>query len=199
MTSVWRIWTAVHTVIALAALVIAAWLQPWHHQDAAAQKLPPAVAAVIDYQRVLRDAAAARSIREQIEARRKTYQEEISKEEQRLHEIDKEFARQRSVLSPEDFAEKRREFEQDVAEVQRKVQERRRELDRLSAAALNEVKQALIAIVTSIAEERGFNLVLPSSEVLFFARSLDLTEEVLAKLDARLPQVQLSALTDQPR
>jgi Skp family chaperone for outer membrane proteins len=195
---VWRIWTAVHTVIALAALVIAAWLQPWHHQDAAAQKLPPAVAAVIDYQRILRDAAAARSIRNQIEARRKAYQEEISKEEQRLHEIDKEFAKQRSVLSPEDFAEKRREFEQDVAEVQRKVQERRRELDRLSAAALNEVKQALIAIVTSIAEERGFNLVLPSSEVLFFARTLDLTEEVLAKLDARLPQVQLSALTEQP-
>jgi Skp family chaperone for outer membrane proteins len=195
---VWRIRTAVQTVIALAALVIAAWLQPWHHQDAAAQKLPPAVAAVIDYQRILRDAAAARSIRDQIEARRKAYQEEISKEEQRLHEIDKEFAKQRSVLSPEDFAEKRREFEQDVAGVQRKVQERRRELDRLSAAALNEVKEALIAIVTSIAEERGFNLVLPTSEVLFFARSLDLTEEVLAKLDARLPQVQLSALTEQP-
>jgi hypothetical protein len=35
--------------------------------------------------------------------------------------------------------------------------------------------------------------------VLFFARSLDLTEEVLAKLDARLPQVQLSALPEQPR
>jgi Skp family chaperone for outer membrane proteins len=55
----------------------------------------------------------------------------------------------------------------------------------------------LISIVTSIAEERGFNLVLPSSEVLFFGRSLDLTEEVLAQLDARLPQVQLSALTEQ--
>jgi outer membrane protein len=195
---VWRIGTAVSTTLALGILVIAAWLQPWHHQGAAAQKLPPAVAAVIDYQRILRDAAAARSIRDQIEARRKTYQEEISKEEQRLHEVDKEFAKQRSVLSPDDFAEKRREFEQDVAEVQRKVQERRRELDRLSAAALNEVKEALIAIVTSIADERGFNLVLPSSEVLFFARSLDLTEEVLAKLDARLPQVQLSSLTEGP-
>jgi outer membrane protein len=187
---------AVKTVIALAALVVAAWLQPWQHQGAAAQKLPTTVAAVIDYQRILRDAAAARSIRDQIEARRKGYQEEISKDEQRLHEIDKEFAKQRSVLSPEAFADKRRQFEQDVAEVQRKVQERRRELDRLSAAALNEVKQALIAIVTSIAEERGFNLVLPSSEVLFFGRSLDLTEEVLAQLDARLPQVQLSALTE---
>jgi outer membrane protein len=189
----WRSRTGVCTLIALAALVVAGPLQ---RQDAAAQKLPTTVAAVIDYQRILRDAAAARSIREQIEARRKVYQEEISKEEQRLHEADKEFARQRSVLSPEAFAEKRREFEEDVAEVQRMVQERRRELDRMSAAALNEVKEALIEIVTSIAEERGFNLVLPSSEVLFFSRALDLTEEVLAKLDARLPQVRLSALAE---
>jgi Skp family chaperone for outer membrane proteins len=192
----WRVGTAGYTVIALVALAVAGWLQPWQHQDAVAQKLPTTIAAVIDYQRILRDAAAARSIREQIEARRKAYQEEISKEEQRLHEADKEFAKQRSVLSAEAFAEKRRDFEQDVAEVQRMVQERRRELDRMSAAALNEVKEALIEIVTSIAEERGFNLVLPSSEVLFFARSLDLTEEVLAKLDARLPQVRLSAVAE---
>ena len=54
---------------------------------------------------------------------------------------------------------------------------------------MNEVKTALIEIVTGIAEERGFNLVLPSSEVLFFARRIDLTEEVLAKLDAMLPDV----------
>ena len=154
-----------------------------------AQQLPATVAAVIDYQRILRDAAAARSIREQIEVRRKVYQEEISQQEQRLHEADKAFAKQRSVLTPEAFAEKRRDFEQEVAEVQQLVQERRRELDRVSAVALNEVKDALIEIVTGMAEERGFNLVLPSSEVLFFARRIDLTEEVMAELDARLPEV----------
>ena len=189
-----RVRNALPAVIALAT-VVAAWLQPWIHHGADAQKLPNAVAAVIDYQRVLRDAAAAQSIRKQIEARRQAYQEEISKEEQRLHEADKAFAKQRSVLSAEAFAEKRRDFEQEVAEVQRLVQERRRELDNMAAAALNQVKEALIEIVTSIAEERGFNLVLPSSEVLFFSRSLDLTEEVLAKLDARLPQVQLSEIS----
>jgi outer membrane protein len=154
-----------------------------------AQQLPPAVAAVIDYQRILRDAAAARSIREQIERRRKGYQDEISKQEHRLYEADKAFAKQRSLLTPEAFADKRRAFEEDVSEVQRLVQERRRELDRVAEVALNEVKTALIEIVTGIAEERGFNLVLPSSEVLFFARKIDLTEEVLAKLDDRLPDV----------
>jgi Skp family chaperone for outer membrane proteins len=182
----------------LALMVLAAlgWAQPWSQSHAAAQELPTAVAAVIDYQRILREAAAARSIRDQIEARRQVYQEEVSKEEQRLHEADKAFAKQRSVLSAEAFAEKRREFEQEVTEVQRLVQERRRELDRLSAAALDEVKRALIEIVTAMAEERGFNLVLPSSEVLFFARTLDLTEEVLAKLDEKLPDVRLSETAD---
>ena len=182
--------------LALIALAALACMQPWPDGGAAAQKLPAAVAAVIDYQRVLREAAAARSIRDQIEARRLVYQEEISREEQRLHEADKAFAKQRSVLSPEAFAEKRREFEQEVAEVQRLVQERRRELDRLSGAALDQVKHVLIEIVTNLAEERGFNLVLPSSELLFFARALDLTEEVLAELDARLPEVQLSEVAD---
>jgi Skp family chaperone for outer membrane proteins len=182
--------------LALVILAALGWAQPCAQSDAAAQELPTAVAAVIDYQRILRDAAAARSIRDQIEARRQVYQEEVSKEEQRLHEADKEFAKQRSVLSAEAFAEKRREFEQEVTEVQRLVQERRRELDHLSAAALNEVKRALIEIVTAMAQERGFNLVLPSSEVLFFARTLDLTEEVLAKLDEKLPDVRLSEVAD---
>ncbi len=175
----------------IGALLAGVLASPWSIGQALAQKLPDAVAAVIDYQRILRDAAAARSIRDQIEARRKAYQEEISKQEQRLHDADKAVAKQRSLLTAEAFAEKRRQYEQDVAEVQKMVQERRRELDNVSAAALNEVKKALIEVVTSIADERGFNLVLPSSDVLFFARKIDLTDEVLTKLDARLPDVRV--------
>jgi outer membrane protein len=172
----------------LATLVAVATLSCMPGQPSA-QQLPTTVAAVIDYQQILRDARAARSIREQIEVRRKAYQDEISAEEERLREAEQELAKQRSLLAPEAFAEKRREFEKEVAAVQRLVQERRRELDRISAAALNEVKQALIEIVTALAEKRGFNLVLPSSQVLFFARKIDLTEEVMVELDAKLPRV----------
>jgi outer membrane protein len=156
---------------------------------ARAQQLPTTIAAVIDYQRILKDAAAAKSIREQIETRRQAYQDEINQEEQRLREADQSFAKQRSLLTPEALAEKRRDFEKEVVDVQRLVQERRRALDRASAIALNEVKKALIDIVTGIAEERGFNVVLAASEVLFFASEIDITGEVLAKLDGQLPEV----------
>jgi outer membrane protein len=180
-------------VIALLGSILAARFSAG---DAQAQQLPPAVVAVIDYQRILRDSAAARSIRDQVEARRNAYQEEINKQEQRLHEADKEVARQRSLLTAEAFAEKRRQYEQEVAQVQKMVQDRRRELDSVSAGALNEVKNALIAVVTGIADARGFNIVLPTSEVLFFARKIDLTDEVLAKLDESLPDVRVPKATE---
>jgi len=158
---------------------------------ASTQTLPPAVAAVIDYQRILRDAKAARSIRAQIETRRKRYQDQIAKEEQRLHEADKELGRQRSVLSAEAFAAKREQFEGDVAAVQRMVQERRRQLDDVSSEAFAEVRDSLIEVVGTLADSRGFNLVLPSSEVLLFSPQVDLTEEVLRLLDERLPDLRV--------
>ena len=157
----------------------------------AVDPLPPAVAAVIDYQRILRDAKAAQSIRIQVDARRQRYQDQIAKEEQRLHENDKALAKQRSVLSSEAYAEKRQTFEEDVAEVQRMVQERRRQLDDVSAAALAEVRNTLIEVVGELAEKAGFNIVLPSSGVLLFSPKIDLTEDVLTRLDDRLPDVKV--------
>jgi Skp family chaperone for outer membrane proteins len=156
---------------------------------AAQDRLPPTVAAVIDYQRILRDARAARAIREQVESRRRQYQDEIAKEEQRLHEVDRDLAAQRNVLSPEAFAERRRAFESDVAAVQRLAQERRRQLDQVAAAALNEVRSAMIQVVGELSDARGFNLVLPTSGVLLFAPEIDLTSDVMAKLDAKLPNI----------
>lgn len=182
--------------LVIGALLAGVLTVPWSIGGALAQKLPTAIVAVIDYQRVLRDAAAARSIRDQIEARRKAYQDEISKQEQRLNEADKAVTKQRSLLTPEAYAEKRRQYEKDVAQVQTMVQQRRRELDTVSAAALNQVRKALIEVVTNIADERGFNVVLPSSNVLFFARKIDLTDEVLRKLDARLPNVRVPKAAD---
>ena len=47
-----------------------------------------------------------------------------------LRANDQELVRQRSVLSAEAFSLKRREFEAKVAQVQREVQDRKRELDK---------------------------------------------------------------------
>ncbi|WGF89474.1 OmpH family outer membrane protein [Marinivivus vitaminiproducens] len=162
-----------------------------------AEPLPNAIVAVIDYQKILRESAAARSIRDQIEGRRSSYQDEISTSEQKLQAQDRELAKQRSLLSADAFATKRKAFEEEVASVQKLVQERRRLLDDSTGRAINEVRQSLIEIVTGFAQTRGFNVVLPNSEVLFFSRQIDLTDEVMAELDRKLPSVQVNFAANQ--
>lgn len=158
---------------------------------AARGPLPPAVVAVVDYQRVLREAKAAQSIRHQLEERRAAFEREVREEQARLVEEERELARQRALLSPEAFAERRRQFEEEAARVQRLVQSRRQELDRVAAEAYARVRDAVVRVVSELAEEKGFNLVLPSSAVLLFAPELDLTEDVLKGVDRILPDVRV--------
>lgn len=181
-----------HALAAVLAIgLAAATLQP-----AQAEPLPPSVIAIIDYQLILREATAARSIREQIEERRRAYQEEIAAEEQRLHEAERELARQRTLLSAEAFAERRRAFEDDVGQVQRMVQQRRNELDEVSAVALDEVRDALVDVLSDLADEYEFNVVIPSSGVLVYKPEIDLTGEALGRLDANLPSVSVPERVD---
>lgn len=183
--------------LAAGALLLA--VAPWAARTAEGQapaRLPPATAAVVDVQRIFKDASAARAISDQVEARRRLYQEEIAKEEQRLHDSDKDIARQRTTLTPDAYADMRRNFESQVAEVQRKVQERRRQLDQAKAVALNEVREAMIDVARTLAEERGFNLLLPSSGLVLFSPQIDLTDDILARLDQKLPNVKVPEKVD---
>jgi len=158
---------------------------------AAGDPLPPAVVAVVDYQRVLREAKAARSIRHQLEERRAAFEREVREEQARLVEKERELARQRPLLSPEAYAERRKAFEEEAARVQRLVQERRAALDRAASEAYARVRDAVVRVVSELAEEKGFNLVLPSSAVLLFAPELDLTGAVLEGVDRILPDVRV--------
>jgi Skp family chaperone for outer membrane proteins len=162
-------------------------------------QLPAAVAVVVDYTRIMRDSKAATAIRDQIDTRRKVYQDQIAKEEKRLFDTDKALAKQRSVLSAEAFAEKRKAFEQDVAKVQRMAQERRRQLDQVAAVALGQVRNSLVEVVGELQGQRGFNLVLPSSAVLLFSPQIDLTDDVLGQLDKKLPTVKVPDQAPAPK
>lgn len=146
---------------------------------------------MVDHQRILRESKAAKSIQQQLEVRRRLYLDQLAKEEQRLNEVGKELARQRGVLSAEAFAQKRKEYEEAVQALQRASNERRRQLDEALAAANNVVRQALKEIVDELAETRGFNLVLPASGVLLYSPKIDITDEVLARLDRKLPTVKV--------
>ena len=158
--------------------------------------MDPAVVAVIDYQRLLRESEAARSIRAQVEDQRRAYEAEVEAERRRLAEADKALNARKDELPPDVYRQRRRAFEADVAEVQRLVQERRRQLDGASSAAFQRIRDTVVQIIDALSDRYRFNLVLPRSDVLVFAPEIDLTGEVMAELNERLPRVRIPEFED---
>lgn len=161
---------------------------------AAAQQLPPAVIAVINMQVLLEESSAAKSIRGQVEKLRNDFQEEVNRQDQRLREQEQELKRQQAVLAAEAFNAKRRDFQQQVAKAQQDVQTRLRELDEMAARGLNDVRRALLPILVDLAKEQGYNIVFANTQLVFASKQLDITDEVLKRINTSLPAVNLQTL-----
>ncbi|HEX9703054.1 MAG TPA: OmpH family outer membrane protein [Rhodospirillales bacterium] len=145
--------------------------------------------ATIDVLAILRDAAAVKDIRDQINKYGTKYEAEIEKERNEIRDANQELARQRTVLSPEAFAEKRRQFEQRVVDVQRLVQQRQRDLDKSRNDAMSKVNDAYMKIVSTLAAERSLAVILRKDQTAFATPALDVTSNVLTRLDKELPKV----------
>ena len=148
--------------------------------------------AIIDVQVILVDAKAVKNIREQITKFGTQFEEEIEKERNEIRTANQELARQRTILSPEAFAEKRRKFEQRVVEVQRLVQQRQRELDKSRNEAMIVLNKAYNEIVWKIANELNLAVVLRKNQTAYAIPSLEITRKVLTLLDEKLPTVKVS-------
>ena len=147
---------------------------------------------VLDVQAILREAAAVKDIRGQITKYGTDFEKEIEKKRGDLRKANQELARQRTILSPETFAEKRREFEQQVVKVQRLVQKRQRELDKSRKIAMDTVNKAYIEIVEKLADERNLAMIIRKNQTAYSVGTLDLTKTVLDLLNNKLPKVKIA-------
>ena len=147
---------------------------------------------VLDVQAILQEAAAVKDIRGQITKYGTDFEKEIEKKRGDLRKANQELARQRTILSPETFAEKRREFEQQVVKVQRLVQKRQRELDKSRKIAMETVNKAYIEIVAKLADERNLAMIIRKNQTAYSVGTLDLTKTVLDLLNNKLPKVKIA-------
>ena len=157
---------------------------------ATAQDRPPSIG-IVDVQKILRDSQASRSLRPQIEELRKNYQTSVRKRETELRKASQELQRQRAILSSQAFAKRRNDYEEQARKAQVDFQQRKRRIDNAYGAAMRVIQKSMVVAAAKIAEERNFDIVLPKSLVLLADQKLDITGEVLRRIDKSLPSVKL--------
>lgn len=154
-----------------------------------AEPLPKAAIAVLDYAQILRASGAAKDIRRQVKQYSDSFRDATLTEERRLRQAEAELKRQRSVWSPAAYEESRQIFKRQVIAAQRQGQDFNRNLDRALKSAMAEVQRAVISIVKNLTEEKGYTIVVDNSQVLFADQALDITKEVMDRLNRALRTV----------
>lgn len=155
--------------------------------------------AVVDMQQLLRESTAAKSIQSQLEKQHEKYQQHINSQENSLRDAEKELSRQRTILDPEAYSEKRKEFERKIGDAQRDVQDKKRRLEVAYAKAMDAIQNKVIEIIQKISEDRKYMLVLPSGQIVLVENSLDITAEVLKTLNSQLPTVKIDVAAKDSR
>lgn len=145
--------------------------------------------AVINVQKILREAAATKTIRPQIEKLKTTYQDKFKKYEDDLRAANQDLQRQRTIISPEAYADRLKEFKERVNRRQREVQSVQRMLDKAGSDALGKVHRQFQQIAIELAKERKLQLIVPRSGLLYVDPRHDISDEVLKRLNKELPSV----------
>ena len=149
--------------------------------------------AILDVERVLTQSEAGKNALKQITDQRKRYQDEISKAEDQLRNEERDLVQSRATLAAEAFDEKRRAFERKVQDTQRMVQQRSGTIDGMMRSAREQIGKAALAALQELINERGFNVVLDRKQIVATDPGLEVTDEVLARVNKRLPSIKVEA------
>lgn len=160
-------------------------------------EVKPSIVAIVDIQRILQASKAAKSVQQQLDAQRSKFQTEIATEETGLREAEQKLAKLRETAKTDEYVEQEQKLQQRFMSVERHVQARRKALDQGNTDAMNVVRKGLVDIVSQIAKERGVNLVIVKQQVIWNDQTIDITDDVLVRLDKALPQVPVNVVTEE--
>jgi Skp family chaperone for outer membrane proteins len=161
-------------------------------------KLPPPVIAIVDVQRILQESMAAKSVQRQIEAQRSKFQTEIEGEENELRQAEQDLSASRKKLSASAYADREQKLHVRFSTVETHVQERRKALDQAFTDSMNSVRDALLDVVDKTAHQHGANMVIVKQQALWVDPQFDVTDEVLKRLDQKLPKVDIAMPKEAP-
>ena len=124
--------------------------------------------AVVNMDKVLRDAKATERVRELLDNKREEFQNDFAMREASLLQIEKDLQSKRTILSEEAYRAEVNQFQNEVASIQQEIQFKRQALDKAFQEAQDEIKSLAAEIVTEIASQQKLDVVLDKNAALVF-------------------------------
>jgi Skp family chaperone for outer membrane proteins len=156
------------------------------------ENYPTTSIAIVDLNLILSDSKAAKDATKQFEIIQKNTEEEIIASDKTMLEERNKLIEQQSVIAPEAFELKAKDYEKKLQNYQSEKQNKLRNLEGVLQKARNEILENVKPILEELSKELGVTVILEKNSVLLSATNMDITENVIKKLNKELPKIKVS-------
>jgi len=165
---------------------------------AAAQTLPPAVIVIVDLNDVFQKCVAGKTAQAELKTRLDSIQGRVATLRTSFQAEEETLAKSRPAPTAPAatitaWETKAKDYQTRQAQAQAELQARDKEFQASREYVLKQINDAAQPIITAIMKERGATIALAEGATLQHSASIDVTADVVARLDKALPRVSTTA------
>ena len=154
---------------------------------------------LVDLNGILQAADANVKVRELLDTQRQKFQNEFSLVEAELQQTERDLMSKRELLSAEEYGKQIKAFQSQVTQLQQDIQRKRQAIDNAYQKAQSNIRAEALSIVTEIAQDMSLDLVLNRDASLIFLPHLNISEEVLSRLNERTENARIEIQVQEPQ
>lgn len=158
---------------------------------------PELAVGIVNLSVIRNEALVFRNFKDSVNKLYKSFHAEILEKETELRKNYDEIKKlEKAHTPPGDLQKRRSVLDKQVSELEKNIRDKKDQLNIKLATMTQEIEQTIHSIVLEVSQEHHLNLVfnatiLDAPVVLFGGKEFDITEEVVKKLDKKLPSVHL--------
>jgi Skp family chaperone for outer membrane proteins len=144
---------------------------------------------VLDVDKIIQESSAVVDIQKKVDTKKIAYEAEINKKQSQLESEQKKLEDKKITLSKEAFEKEIKNFEKKVDDLKTYIDRKQNSLKKASIDAMSKVNDKVKTIVSDIAKEKELDVIIPTSQTLYFKDELDITADVLSQLNKKITKV----------
>lgn len=152
-----------------------------------------------DLNGILRAADANVKVRELLDTQRQKFQDEFSLVEAELQQTERDLMSKRELLSADEYDRQIKAFQARVTQLQQDIQRKRQAIDNAYQKAQSDIRAEALSIITEIARDMNLDLVLNREASLIFLPHLNISDEVLTRLNERTKNARIEIQVQEPQ
>jgi outer membrane protein len=144
---------------------------------------------VLDVEKIVKESSAMRDIQNKISKKQDEYQKEVTKKQNELEADQKRIEGKKNVLSKDALEKETKSFEKKIDDLKTFVDKKQNSLKKASLDSMGKVNDKIKEIIADISKEKSLDAIIPASQTLYYKDELDVSDEVLKRLNKKITKV----------